>query len=309
MKPNSLHKFFILTLFLSGIAFIKMNAQDSAVFTPELSVHYFLPANKIPYIEVSTNNKLGKKSEPIQGIPVAVYFSEALNNNLIGKIITGLTGKGRVALPPSFKATWDSLTEFKFMAVSDSTLGVASLSGDVTIKKAILVIDTSSSEESKMVTAQLQEKKGNEWVPVKDIEMYLGIKRKTGNLNVIDNLVPEPPPETFISDSTGTASASFEHDSMPGDDKGNIVLVARVSDVENDGYGNLVVEKTVPWGVAFRPDNNFFDQRTLWSKRSKTPIWLLFMAYSITLGIWGTIIYLVRQMMKIKKLSKDVQAS
>ena len=206
MKPNNHHKFFILTLFLIGIAFIKTDAQDSVVFTPQLSVRYFLPANKIPYVEVSTNKKAGKKSEPIQGIPVSVYLSEASENNLIGKTITGSTGVGRVAFSPSFKASWDSLTEFTFIAISDSTHGVASLSGDVTIKKAILVIDTALSEESRMVTAQLLEKKGTEWVPVKEIEMYLTIKRKTGNLTVIDNLIPNPP-ETFISDTTGTASA------------------------------------------------------------------------------------------------------
>ena len=94
---------------------------------------------------------------------------------------------------------------------------------------------------------------------------------------------------------------------MPGDEKGNILLAAKVE--ENDIYGNLLLEKTVPWGVAFKPDNNFFNQRTLWTTRNRTPIWLLFLAYSIVIGVWGTILYLVREMFKIKKLSKGVTAS
>jgi hypothetical protein len=88
---------------------------------------------------------------------------------------------------------------------------------------------------------------------------------------------------------------------LPGDQKGTIVLAARVED--NDQYGNLLVEKTVSWGTALRPENNFFDQRTLWSTRFRTPFWLLFMAYSIFIGVWGTIIYLVWQIVKIKKLA------
>ncbi len=89
----------------------------------------------------------------------------------------------------------------------------------LTIKKAILVIDTSSEEGIRSVTAQLKEKKGNEWVAVKDIEMKLRVKRLLGNLTAGDA-------ETFTSDSTGTAIAEFKRDSMPGDEKGNLVLVA-----------------------------------------------------------------------------------
>ena len=291
MKPNNHHKLFIIMLFLFGTAVSKINAQDSTA-TTVLSVRYFLPENKIPYVDVSTKKKVGRKFEPVKGIPVNVYFSEAAEKNLLGKIITGIDGEGRVALPASFKATWDSLNEFKFVAVSDSSAGVESLSGDVTIKKAILVIDTTSTEGIRTVTAQLKEKNGNEWVAVKEIEMKLGIKRRLGNLTVGDA-------ETYTSDSTGMASAEFKRDSMPGDEKGNLILVARVED--NDNYGNLVVEKSVPWGKSVQAETHFW-HRTLWSTGNRAPLWLLFIAYSIVIGVWGTIIFLVLQIVKIKKL-------
>jgi hypothetical protein len=83
--------------------------------------------------------------------------------------------------------------------------------------------------------------------------------------------------------------------------------VAKVDD--NDTYGNLLIEKTVPWGVAFKPDNNFFNQRTLWSRSNRTPPWLLFMALTMILIVWGTIVYLLGQLIKIKKLSKGVSSS
>jgi hypothetical protein len=292
MKPNNHHKLFIIMLFLFGTAVSKINAQDSTASTTVLSVRYFLPENKIPYVDVSTKKKVGRKFEPVKGIPVNVYFSEAAEKNLLGKIITGIDGEGRVALPASFKATWDSLNEFKFVAVSDSSAGVESLSGDVTIKKAILVIDTTSTEGIRTVTAQLKEKNGNEWVAVKEIEMKLGIKRMLGNLTVGDK-------ETYTSDSTGMASAEFKRDSMPGDEKGNLILVARVED--NDNYGNLVVEKSVPWGKSVQAETHFW-HRTLWSTGNRAPLWLLFIAYSIVIGVWGTIIFLVLQIVKIKKL-------
>jgi hypothetical protein len=144
-----------------------------------------------------------------------------------------------------------------------------------------------------MVTAALKEKIGNDWVPVKEIDIKLGVKRLGGNLSVADK-------DFYTSDSTGISSTEFKRDSIPGDQKGIITLVAEVDD--NDTYGNLITEKTVNWGKVAAPRNNFFAQRTLWSVRSKTPIWLLLSVWSIIIGIWGTIIYLVFQILKIKKL-------
>ena len=136
---------------------------------------------------------------------------------------------------------------------------------------------------------------GGDWVPAKDVEMKVGVARSGGILSAGDE-------ETYTTDSTGTVNAEFKKDSLPGDQKGNIALVAKVED--NDQYGNLLVEKTVPWGVALKPEKNFFDQRTLWTAQFRTPLWLMFMAYSIVIGVWGTIIYLISQLFKIKKLGK-----
>lgn len=297
MKKNFRHKLFIALVYLL-VAFIgRSYAQDSVASTTVLSVRYFLPENKIPYINVTTKKKVGRKFEPVKGIPVTVYFSEVTERNLLGKTITGINGEGRVALPASFKSTWDSLNEFKFLAASDSIAGNESLNGDVTVKKAILVIDTTSADGTRTVTAQLKEKKGNEWVAVKEIEMKLGIKRSLGNLTVGDA-------ETYTSDSTGTASAEFKKDSMPGDEKGNLVLVARVED--NDSYGNLVIEKKVPWGRITQVETNFW-HRTLWSTGNRAPLWLLFIALSIIIGVWGTILYLVKQVFKMKKMGREYE--
>ena len=81
-----------------------------------------------------------------------------------------------------------------------------------------------------------------------------------------------------------------------------IIEPAKLTD--NDQFGNILVEKTEAWGVKLKPDENFFKQRTLWSTNSHTPFWLLFMAYFIIIVVWGTIIYLVFQIVKIKKLGK-----
>ena len=113
----------------------------------------------MPYIEVNTKKKVGRKFEPVAGITVNVYFNEAAEKNLLGKIITGSTGVGRVAFPAAFKATWDSLNEFKFLADSVVKRGVETLSTDMIIKKAILVIDTLSEDGVRISDGTTKRKK------------------------------------------------------------------------------------------------------------------------------------------------------
>ncbi len=295
MKLNCHHKLVLICLVLSGTVTGTLQAQDSTAPAPVLAVKYFLNETKTPYVEVSVKKKNGRVFEPVKNIPVSVYLGEAAPENLLGKITTGKEGLGRVAFPAAQKATWDSLTEFKIMASSDSVAGVEAMDADVTIKKAILVIDTAFADGIRTVTAQLKEKSGNEWVAVKEIEMKLGIKRSLGLLSVGDA-------ETYTADSAGIASAEFKRDSMPGDDKGNLVLLAKVED--NDVYGNLVAEKAVPWGRPASVTANFW-HRTLWSTGDRAPLWLLFIALSIIIGVWAVIFFMVRQLFRLRKMGRE----
>jgi hypothetical protein len=58
----------------------------------------------------------------------------------------------------------------------------------------------------------------------------------------------------------------------------------------------------VNWGKSINAPKNFFAQRTLWSIGTQAPLWLLFAVYSIIIGVWGTFLYLIFQVLKIKKL-------
>src|SRR6185503_9679966 len=101
MKMYGYHKFILLLMFLFGTSAETINAQDSAAAPPTLlSINYFLPVNNIS---------------------VNIYFNEGEQKNLLGKVTTDTIGKGRIGLPPTFKNTWDSIDEFKFIAKSDST--------------------------------------------------------------------------------------------------------------------------------------------------------------------------------------------
>ena len=126
-----------------------------------------------------------------------------------------------------------------------------------------------------------------------DLSCCRGVERLGGALKIGDN-------ESLTTDSLGMVKEEFKLDSLPAQDaRGNLVLIAKVED--NDRFGNLSQEKTVPWGKYYVRENHF-GERSLWAARFRTPVWLLFMAYSIIATVWTVIIYLLYQIFRIKKL-------
>jgi hypothetical protein len=293
MKKILFNKNYLLLYFV--LITTGIQAQDSAVRESITGIRYFSLDNKIPYLLIQTKYKLGKKYTPVKNVPVQLYIdSDSGEANLLGKVNTGETGEARVVLPAAAKEIWSASPQHNFIAISSAGKEFDETKTELAVTKAKITIDTSSDEETKSIAVSVTELKDGGWKPAKDVEMKIGVKRLASILPVSDE-------ETYTTDSSGRVLAEFKKDSLPGDEKGNIILVAKVED--NEIYGNLIVEKAVPWGAYIKPENNF-NKRTLWATGNKTPLWLLFMAWSIIAGVWGVLIYLIYQLVKIKRLGR-----
>ncbi len=273
----------------------KTAAQEDSVKSEEVvKLKYYNENNSMQYLVTENYLKIGKKLEPLNNKPFQLYLDSVAAENFIAKLTTDKSGKAKSFLPTTLKTIWDASPVHKFIAVvpgkEDETVA------ELEITKAKIQIDTASADGVRSITVQVTKYENGEWLPANEVEMKVGIQRLGSILSAGD----EP---TYTTDSSGTVTVEVTRDSLPGDAKGNIILAAKVED--NDMLGNLLVEKNVGWGVPTTYDTNFFEQRTLWSTRFKTPLWLLFMAYSIVFTVWGTLIYLIFQLIKIKKLGKS----
>ena len=285
----------LMTLLLTGIICF---AQDSTMEKKELqlNVAYYQTANNIPYLLVTTKTKVERKFVGVKDLKVNVYLNETTDSNLIQSFQSNEKGEERIYIPTSFKPSWDAASSFTFIAVASANKEFDETKGETQVTKAKIEIDTSRNDETKNVIVTVKELQNGEWVPANAVELKIAVRRSLGNLPIGDE-------ETYTTDSTGSATAEFKKDSLPGDSKGNFIIVVRTED--NETFGNIFAEKIVNWGVAPVMDDSF-NHRSLWATRSKTPMWLLFMAYSIVIGVWGTIIYLVFQLLKIKKMGKNI---
>ncbi|NOT50365.1 MAG: hypothetical protein HOP10_03700 [Chitinophagaceae bacterium] len=292
MKEN---KYLLLFLLFSGILINnKVIAQDDSIVAEEIvKLKYYNSKNSMQFLILENYQRTRKKSEPLVNKKFQLYLDSIQPETLIAAITTNNTGKAKSFLPINLKNVWEASATHKFIAIAAGK--EAEPAAAIEITKAKIHLDTTTSDGVRSITVTVSKYENGEWIPANEVEMKVGVLRLGG-------ILPAGDEGTYTTDSSGTITVEVTKDSLPGDTNGNFLIAARVEN--NDQLGNLEVEQLVPWGVAVKTGKDFFSQRTLWSTRFKTPFWLLFMAYGIVLSVWGTLIYLIIQFFKIKKLGK-----
>jgi hypothetical protein len=283
---------FILLVAAACLSNLNSFAQDEKK-SLLIDLSYYVKNNNYPYLIVYTKYKEERKFVPVPNQQVKVYITEESESSLLGKVTTDINGKGFVVISDKFKPVWDSLSTFTFLASAVGDKIYEPATTEINITKAKIFLDSVPGAETKSLVATVLEQHSDNTLTAKDVELKIIIKRMAGNLSVGDE-------ETYTTDSTGTAVAEFKKENIPGDKDGYIIVAAKAED--NDTYGNLYIEKQIKWGAPFLAANNNFNRRTLFATRDKSPLWLLALAYSIGLGVWGTLIYLITRIIRIRKI-------
>jgi|SRR5579872_3585986 len=281
-----------LVLILTGLAGARAGfSQAVAKGRLSVSLSYFAINDKLPYLVAKTKTKVNGRFKPVGGVTLKIFMTDDSAGHAIAELVTDENGEASTTIGAGLKQDWASSSKRTFLVKfgGDSNFGAAD--GDLTIARAKIRIDTVAGRK---ISATVLERKDTGWSAVKGVDVAIAVKRLNSWLNVNQTA-------SFTTDSTGAALAEFKRDSIPGDANGNIVLAARVDD--NDNYGNLLQEMTVPWGSRFVAENNF-GQRALFATRNRAPLWLLLMAYSIVVGVWGVLAYLVVSLVRIRNAGK-----
>ncbi len=270
-----------------------VKAQDSTKKDLLVNIGYYNVNNNVAYLGIHARTKTDGKFKPVGGAKVRLYLDKDSAAYLTGDLITDAKGEAYTTLSPSLKDLWNSSATHTFIALSNGDAAFNAARTETPVAKARLQIDTGAG---RTISVSVLELKNGSWTPAKSVDIKVAVRRMGGDLAVSDK-------ESYTTDSTGKIDAEFTREGLPGDKKGLLTLVAKVED--NDLYGNLQVEKTVPWGSVLNSENSF-NNRSLWAARFKSPIWLLFMAYFIFISVWSVLIYLIYQFRKIKKAGRTV---
>ena len=257
---------------------------------PVFTLRYFNQDNKVQYLQLQVQVKSGRVFEPIGKLKVNLYMDD--DSNPFASVITDANGKAMAFIPSSQKEKWASGISHNFIAKTDSVPELGPLDTELEITKARLTVQAKEEDDTKNVTVLAEELKDSSWVPVPELELKIGVKRLNSMLGIGEE-------ESYTTDENGLATVEFNLDSLPGDADGNIVLMAKVDDHET--YGNLQAEKIMPWGAKLIAKTRF-GERSLWATGDKVPYWLLALAGFIITMVWGTLIFLILQLFKIRSI-------
>jgi hypothetical protein len=132
----------------------------------------------------------------------------------------------------------------------------------------------------------------SEDLPVSEVSVKLYVQRLFSLL---------PIGKSVSTDENGIASFNFPND-IPGDENGKLTIIAKIEDDEN--YGTLEAKGNANWGLPKTKVNEL--ERSLSGSRARAPIYFIIVSNLIIIGIWGTLIYVIFQLFKIRKISKHL---
>ncbi|MBN2668513.1 MAG: cytochrome c [Bacteroidales bacterium] len=227
---------------------------------------------------------------PPPGDPASEKFSKQTDGELFYKITNGKGGMPQFKNMLSEQDRWDVISyirtfhkDYKPANIEVASEAVQSFSG------TDLSITLQTNADSAEVIAQVKGMKDGQLINASGVRVSFLVKRNFGFLPIGD-------PAT--TNEQGLAQMKYPTD-LPGDSIGQYQI--RVKLVDDDVYGQVTVDQTVQWGQAFIYDNPL-NYRALWGNRANVPLWLLFSYFGIVGGVWITILWVVLQMLKLKKL-------
>lgn len=167
-------------------------------------------------------------------------------------------------------------------------LGVYQVSIAQEKRTATIKLDFTKTDTSKTCTATVM---SDSSLPVKEKEVHLYVK---GLYSLLE--IGKP----VTTDENGVAAFKFPTN-LPSSNNGMLSLIAKIE--KDETYGTVETQTDVNWGAAIK-DESVWGDRSLSASREKAPMFLVVASTLIIFFIWGTIVYVVFQLLRIKKSAK-----
>lgn len=238
------------------------------------------------YFDIKASSKVKKQNITVAGIDLTIYNVLDDDKIKIGKITTNAKGKGKFVLDNLNQLKPDSTNTYniKISFKGNDTFKKASKS--ISFKNADIKANLIVKDSINYVTATLVDTATGS--PITDQQVDIQIERLFKPLKIGE--------EFNNTDESGTVIASID-ESIPGVN-GNLTIEVVLND--SNEYGTVKALVNAPIGKHI-VDESTFDQRTMWSPRNKTPLFILIFPNILIFGIWGIIIYLFINLFKITK--------
>ncbi len=201
----------------------------------------------------------------------------------LGFLITDKNGKATLNVKnDALVMAKDGSLHFKASFAGNKQMETAD--GEVTVKKAQLQItpekgDSLLTVKVKFIASGAADSAG------KDLTIGIFVKRSFNPLKIGEG----------TTDENGEVTVEIPAN-LPGDDKGNITIMAKID--ENETFGNLEASVTQQWGKPVS-DKLQEQPRALWSVHP--PLWMLITFIALMVIVWGHFLVIVYELFRLRK--------
>jgi hypothetical protein len=268
----------VLSVFLCTSVF----AQDKV----RLKAEYVKVMNEGLYFDIQATAKVNDENVNVSKIELIIYNLVGDEQVEIGKTITNMQGKSRFKLKDLNSIKPDSSNTYNIDISFAGNDKFSDASKSISFKNANIEAKLVSIDSVYYVTATLIDKSTDSLLVGESLKVQ--IQRMFKALPIGE--------EFNETDEDGTILVAIPN-GIPGV---NGILAIEVVLSESEEFGTVKAIVNAPIGKPV-VDESTFDQRTMWSPRSKTPLFLLILPNLLIFAIWGLIIYLITNLFKITK--------
>ena len=269
----------VLLLFIGNIAFSQDDKKNAS-----LSVQYTKITKQYSFLTVIAKYKSEKGFQPCGNLKITFYKVDTtgtIEPIKIGALKTHKDGKVKFIIPPTYIGQTTSysvkLENDKSFEDNEETITVTNINLEASIEK----LDSTYTIKAHLLSEDNK--------PIADESLRVGLKRLFGNLGVGED-------ESYPTDENGTIEVPVEKGFTGTDGKLNFQVVV----YESDKYGTVITNVNANFGIPI-VDKSSFNERTMWSPPTKTPLFLLIVPNIILVGIWSILTLLLFNLFKIYK--------
>lgn len=271
----------VLSVFLCASSFAQKAKKDKV----RLKAEYVKIMNSEIYFDLKATAKVDDQNINVSDIDLTLYNTIGDEQIELGKTKTDMNGESRFTLKDLNVIKPDSTNIYNIEISFNGNDAFSKASKSMSFKDANIDAKLITKDSINYIMATLKETSTDS--VVSDAILKVQVQRLFRPLGV--------GPEFNSTDENGTIVVPIK-DEIPGVD-GNLTFEVVLKD--SDDYGTVKALVNAPIGIPIT-DESTFDERTMWSPRSKTPLFLLIFPNLLILGIWGIIIYLILNLVKLK---------
>jgi len=276
----------IFLVFLSVLLGTSTLAQTAKKNSTRLKIEYVKITNGEVVFNAKASSRVKRKNINLSNISLT-FFNEVNDESLIlGTITTDSNGQGKLTLDNINSIQPDSTNVYTIKVAFKGNDSFKKASKSISFRNANINAKLITKDSVNYITATLKDVSSDSLIS--NTPLTIQLQRLFRPLFIGE--------EFNVTDDDGTILVSIE-EGLPGVN-GNLTFEVILS--ESDEYGTVKAIVNAPIGKPI-VDESTFDQRTMWSPRNKTPLFLLIFPNILIFGIWGLIIYLFINLFRISK--------